>query len=66
MVVDTETGSFQCERADIIMDVGETLNAAIDIGQARQNLFPNPNPTHLSRIEPNPKLYLWGRLRAPS
>ena len=35
MVVDSETGSFQCERADIIMDVGETLNAAIDIGQAR-------------------------------
>ena len=53
MVVDTETGSFQCERADIIMDVGETLNAAIDIGQARLNLFltlSQPIPRASSRI----------------
>ena len=33
VVVDTHTGSFQVNRADVIMDVGESLNSAIDIGQ---------------------------------
>jgi len=33
VVVDTHTGGFEVKRADIIMDVGESLNAAIDIGQ---------------------------------
>eukprot|EP00656_Telonema_subtile_P032035 TRINITY_DN35102_c0_g1_i1.p1 TRINITY_DN35102_c0_g1~~TRINITY_DN35102_c0_g1_i1.p1 ORF type:complete len:241 (+),score=63.79 TRINITY_DN35102_c0_g1_i1:466-1188(+) len=31
--VDTMTGSFVVEKADVIMDVGESLNPAIDIGQ---------------------------------
>jgi len=33
VTVDTKTGSFQVEKADVIMDVGQSLNPAIDIGQ---------------------------------
>ena len=33
MELDTLTGDFQVLRADVCMDVGKSLNPAIDIGQ---------------------------------
>eukprot|EP00658_Telonema_sp_P-2_P023303 TRINITY_DN1932_c0_g1_i10.p1 TRINITY_DN1932_c0_g1~~TRINITY_DN1932_c0_g1_i10.p1 ORF type:complete len:1546 (-),score=328.16 TRINITY_DN1932_c0_g1_i10:428-4999(-) len=33
VTVDTSTGSFLVDKADVIMDVGESLSPAIDIGQ---------------------------------
>lgn len=31
--VDTLSGNWQARRCDVVMDVGQTLNAAIDVGQ---------------------------------
>ncbi len=31
--LDVRTGTFQTRRADVLMDVGESLNVAIDVGQ---------------------------------
>ena len=35
--VDTLTGDFSVLRSDLLMDVGDSLNPAIDIGQVRLN-----------------------------
>ena len=33
MTIDTLTGEYQVDRADVLEDVGRSLNPAIDIGQ---------------------------------
>lgn len=35
--VDTLTGDFNVLRSDLLMDVGDSLNPAIDIGQVRRD-----------------------------
>ena len=37
--VDTLTGDFTVLRSDLLMDVGNSLNPAIDIGQVRENVY---------------------------
>ena len=44
------TGDFHILRADLVMDVGNPINPAIDIGQVRLDLNPHPYPD----LDPDP------------